>query len=478
MSFTYENQGAYSYLVYEIKGGDEIDTLSLGMITNNKIPGFAAAIYSQMDTRKFIRYNISAKVSARQFFEGTVNRKQVLTIFTNIVEVLANAEEYMIDPDTFVMDMNYIYVDVTTYETLLVCLPVMNPGFRDVNFNAFFKNIMFTAKFDQQENYEYVGEIINYLNSTDHFSLEEFKKQLRELSHSGADQQRKLQQELRSLSEAMPDATVVLPQAQTSIPGKSISHAQPAVRPTVPEQKPEDRQQKPEKPVIPPIDSRQAGPEEKKMSMLTLLMHYNKENAARYKEQKKKGKTDKHISAQTIGNNGFAIPGQDKQRNQPSLTAQPAVPQSDHIQPSTQHGHSEIARPVEARTSADFGETTVLGGGVSGETTVLNMNPVQAQKNPYLIRLKNNEKIALNKQVFRIGKEKSYVDYFLGDNTAISRSHANIISRNGEYFVMDTNSTNHTYLNGVMIQSNVEVRLEPGDKIRFADEDFEFNMLV
>lgn len=38
--------------------------------------------------------------------------------------------------------------------------------------------------------------------------------------------------------------------------------------------------------------------------------------------------------------------------------------------------------------------------------------------------MKNNEKIKLVKPVFRIGKEKSYVDYFIGDNTTVSRSHA------------------------------------------------------
>ena len=38
MDFSYENQGANTYLVYEIKEGDSIDTLSLGMLTNNSIP--------------------------------------------------------------------------------------------------------------------------------------------------------------------------------------------------------------------------------------------------------------------------------------------------------------------------------------------------------------------------------------------------------------------------------------------------------
>ena len=109
-----------------------------------------------------------------------------------------------------------------------------------------------------------------------------------------------------------------------------------------------------------------------------------------------------------------------------------------------------------------------------GETVDLSTLTGTVQIQPHLIRQKNGERIDLNKPVFRIGKEKSYVDYFIGDNTAISRSHANIISRDGEYFVLDTNSTNHTYVNGAMIQSSVEVKLVHGMKIRFANEDFDF----
>ena len=111
-----------------------------------------------------------------------------------------------------------------------------------------------------------------------------------------------------------------------------------------------------------------------------------------------------------------------------------------------------------------------------GETTVLGGNTETVKHEPHLIRTKNNEKIPLNKPVFRIGKERSYVDYFIGDNTAISRSHANIVDHNGEFFVVDTNSTNHTYVNGGMIQSGVETKLSHGTKIRLANEDFEFRL--
>ena len=125
----------------------------------------------------------------------------------------------------------------------------------------------------------------------------------------------------------------------------------------------------------------------------------------------------------------------------------------------------------------NFGETTVLGVGAAGETTVLSsVGNAAPQILPHLIRIKNNERINLTKPVFRIGKERSYVDYFIGDNPAVSRSHVNIVNHDNEYFVVDTNSTNHTYLNGIMLQSNVENKLTHGAKIRLANEEFEFKM--
>ena len=95
---------------------------------------------------------------------------------------------------------------------------------------------------------------------------------------------------------------------------------------------------------------------------------------------------------------------------------------------------------------------------------------------PHLVRAKTNEKILLTKAVFRIGKEQSYADYFVSDNPAISRSHAEFSLRNGQCFVTDMNSTNHTFVNGSMINSSVEIRLEHGDRVTLANEEFTFRL--
>lgn len=95
---------------------------------------------------------------------------------------------------------------------------------------------------------------------------------------------------------------------------------------------------------------------------------------------------------------------------------------------------------------------------------------------PYLIRKNSFDRMDINKPVFRIGKERSYVDYFVADNNAISRIHADIITKNNSFFVKDENSTNGTYVNGNRLSPNEEVQVFDGDIITFANEEFEFHI--
>ena len=499
LDFSYENQGTHTYLVYSVKTDDTIDSMSLGMLTNNKIQGLASTIFTQMDSTKYIKYDVSAKISVKQFFAGQVNKKRLLGVFNGIVDAMLSAEDYMIDANSIVLDLDYIFADVSTCETVLICLPIISDDLSSIDMGAFFKNIMFTTQFDQTENCDHVAKIINYLNSSPVFSLEDFKKLLNAIGECTTPvqtQQPVVQKPV--VQPTQPAVQPVQPVVQQPVQPKTQVQVQPSV------------QQKPTPPPIAPVNTPpapvqqpQAAKEtpEKKITMMGLLMHYSKENAELYKAQqaaKKSGQAQpakndpapqKKQTAQpgfaipgqsTPVNQGFAIPGQQtpvqqapvqkpaqqpvQQSAQPKLPEQQTISQPTYTQPQIPQGQS-----------MNFGETTVLGGGCIGETTVLGASPA-VQVKPHLIRAKNNEKIDLNKPVFRIGKEKSYVDYFIGDNSAISRSHANIISRDGEYFVVDTNSTNHTYVNGQMIQSNVETKIAHGAKIKLANEDFEFRL--
>lgn len=501
-NFTFENQGTTTYLVYSIGQNDCLDTMSLGMLTNNKIAGLAATMFTQMDSTKYIKYNVSSKISVKQFFSGAVNKKRLLGVFSGIVNAMLSAEDYMIDVNTILLDKEYIFADVSTCETVLVCLPIVNSETEAVDLGMFFKNIMFSTQFDQTENCDHVAKIINYLNSAPVFSLSDFKTVVESIKNetsvspvvkvqSTSQQKPVVQAPINNVAQP----PVIQTQPKAPAPAqKKLPEVQPVQQKVIPQQPPV------QSPAVPQVNQNAA--DEKKISMFGLLMHYNKENAELYKAQKaaKKGQpatvqqvpptpvpqkqtpANFAVPGAPTPNTGFAVPGQPSPAPAVQQKVQPNIQQQAPVKQPVTVGAAPVQnvpqQPVMPQGQPmNFGETTVLGGGNIGETTVLNAGQQQQQAAiPQLLRTKNNEKILLDKPVFRIGKERSYVDYFISDNTAISRSHANLVSRDGKYYVVDTNSTNHTYLNGQMLQSNTETEIEHGTKIRLANEEFEFRL--
>ena len=113
------------------------------------------------------------------------------------------------------------------------------------------------------------------------------------------------------------------------------------------------------------------------------------------------------------------------------------------------------------------------------KTTALSRDVMinQNVKYPYLIRVSNGEKIIINKACFKIGREKSSCDYVIADNRAVSRIHAEIITRNNRCYIIDLDSVNKTYVNDVIIPPQKETELSSFNsqlKIRLANEEFRF----
>lgn len=93
---------------------------------------------------------------------------------------------------------------------------------------------------------------------------------------------------------------------------------------------------------------------------------------------------------------------------------------------------------------------------------------------PTLRRVSTQETIYVNKPVFRMGKAKGGVDYFVDNNPAVSRSHADIVTRGKRYFVIDLNSKNKTYINEQPLPAQSEVEIFEGNLLKLASEEFVF----
>lgn len=569
--FSFENINMNTNLVYKLEENDKLDHTTIGMLSNNKISNICSAKYSQVDNDIIIKFDVTSKVPAIQVFSGVLNKKWVMGLLESIYSAIVETQKYMLDLRQFVLNLNYIFMDVSTGQMDFICLPLLNMENNDIL--SFIKDIIFNATFSQNEDNRYVSAIITYLNTEKKFSIDSLKKLIdsinnnsftnttttvqqnnipmkQNVQHNNIPMQQNVQHDNIPVQQNVQHNNIPV---QQNVQQNNIPMQQNVQQNNIPIQqygnvqntrkKSGNKVAVPTVQSIPNVQAEQQLPinlqeNEKKMSWLYLMCHYNKENSAKYKAQKAQKKNNAGVQNSfdySNANQNFQIPTNNKrdfarnipQAQKPLQSVQASVPLVQNQIPQTQipvqqmqnksqqipipnsvvlnnaqsvqgsvesagnkvqniHNQTQdvnsavsndVFSPNYSTTNADYGETTVLGGdNAYGETTVLGEENYQNKISPYLIRVKNNEKISINKAMFRIGKEKSYVDYFIDDNTYISRGHANILCKDGRCYIVDNNSRNHTYVNGEMITSGNEVELKNGDTIKLANEAFEFKI--
>lgn len=91
-----------------------------------------------------------------------------------------------------------------------------------------------------------------------------------------------------------------------------------------------------------------------------------------------------------------------------------------------------------------------------------------------ITRIRTKETVQIRKDEFIIGKG-TQCDFIITDNSAISRQHVCITVNEGNYYLRDLHSSNHTYINDQKIEDIIEIK----DKtiFRLANEEFAFRTL-
>ena len=361
---------------YLLKSNDRIDNLTLGMMVNNDIEGFLPVQPVQVENDRYFRYDITGLVTMKEYLGEYVKKDRLLKVFYGIANTIRESSEYKINWTSFSLERKEIYVNPENGDVRLLCLPLLTV-INDGNICNFFKNVLFSSQFDLDENGDYVGKLITFLNPKS-YTLDKFIYELEDML--GLEHKEVVEEEDEE------DTTV---EAETE----------------------ED-------------------------------------------------KNDADVEKE---------PAED--------TEQEAANDDDtEIQPELEENIAETSDEV---IDEKVTEETIEIDEVSGKDAETEEVPPTVSKpeiEPYLIRLSNNQEIKIDKDSFYIGKDEKNVDYCISDNLAIDDKHAYIIRHGKEYFVVDNNSKNHTYLNRVLIGTDEEIFIPHGAQLRFADEDFEFRM--
>ena len=424
--------GNVTALVCELQPGDQLESVSLRAMANGKLRAFAPASFSQVNNTKFIRYDISGRIAAFKLLGSPVSKQVLLGMISGIADAMASIEENNVDISTVVLDPNHVFTDAASGGTVLICRPlIVKPT--GANAGALCQFLLNKAQMADPADSGVKEQLLEFLKRNPAPNPGELKAAVEHAAQAAP-------------AQPKADVPVQVP-VQPPVPAQPVVVSQP--QPRIPEDKP--------------------------LSMFRLLEHQKKMNAPAPQIPVQPAAPAKPAAAPKPA---FEVPpAPAKAAPKPAFEVPPAPvkpveaahrpvevpPAPKPVQPVTPPMPVQPVTPPQPK-AADPSPTTVVDANAF------------AGAHAYLLRLKTGDRAPITKPFFRIGKEKSFVDYCISDNSAISRAHAYILNKNGQYFLVDTHSTNHTYINGGMIQPDVETRLFHGAKLRLANEEFEFRL--
>lgn len=491
-TFTYENQGTYTFLIYTADSEEETDNVAVGMTANNKMEGIISPGIQQKNMKMVYKYNITSLTALEDVLLSVLNEKKLVHLLESMTKSILYSQQYLLTEENFLLDTAHIYVRAASGEASLIVSPVVKTG--GISFQNFIKEILNSVISDEAEDCSYIVKIRNYINRRDGFSYEGFLNILGKLGssnnsvYSRADIQENqmmasvVQTNYAGISEKPEISTPVQPQQQAEADFAGIH---------IPAEKQTDLVSDNKN-----VASEAAKPEKEKGFGFGKLFGKKERAASETKEKNSPlnfaypGKTDSHVRVSGIpsmaipGRNNRSISQMDESQQQKKPIAQDSSPlvQKENVQQSVEQNSSASGEKIKSHVEEDYGNTIMMADDDEAATVLLfSENSLLSDigsvgTKVYITRVKNQQKMEIAKQMFKIGRSADTADFYVAGNGMVGREHAFILTEGGKVFIKDNNSMNHTYVNDVMVNAGERVELKNQDIIRLADEIFEITI--
>ena len=500
MKYYIENRGANDYFCINLEE-DAIDELTLGMITHNIIPCFAPAVYTQINEERIVRYDISDKVSLTKILESVMNKRKILTIFSEIISAINNCSDYLLEKESLLLDKKRVFVNPHNLNIYLICSPIEIKKDTDIQLNsyddsfdsdgeeskidsaikAFLMDILLSTRFDKNESGVYLKYLVNYLGGDIKFKVSRFSSLINDIKEGNPIAPKDYgfedgdDADLGIMTESFQGDSFTLGA------GSRWMHSASENVGKVPSPKTENDSD--------PNQKNQENSEKKKGFAVLFGSKKKSEKSFGLEElvetisgsgKDKNGK--KSFLSGLLGSPsqskpkqnkvGFEIPGEqfipsNSQKKDTDRPSEESAAKKDIVQ----HVPNKAVPDRNGKYHNNFGGTVFMGYATDSTDEEIAEGTDEV---PYITRCKDGLTYPIMKEEYIIGRNKDEVDCFV-DNATIGRTHAKIVCRKGVCEIYDLGSVNKTFVNGFRVAGNKPIRLQPGDKIRLSNEEFNFD---
>lgn len=536
--FTYESGVTGSFLVVGTSKEDSVVEFQLNMLAKNPNKHILNLDVRRNNDRVNIYYNVTSKISLSQYLKRSqLSKNEFVDIFLGIVKTLLNSKGLLLSDNSFLLDEEFVYISPDTMCTSLVYLPVkldidITKALRDFSINF----VVYSANIYEDNSDNFLQQFLSFLKK-DTFNILDFDKFLREMKREiGKQHEADSNKSSEIAHDGQKLENIDMQQKKESDSKQNKSNVD-IPRPKVVESK-DSKKDIPSNSIKSKVELKksEASVESKNIInsiwakpnlvigvliqviiviiVLVLFLsgkldslgndkvatvfglvliscavsYFMWKNVLKIKVPNKKDSPNRQLEVKNLGNKTRSSIPNPKQVERPSRAnknneakisddtkkvilnnkrtdisnALPKVHKKDNLQELNRQPIEEKKHvDTSIKVNSNLNETVLLGG--------------LALKHPHLQIFMDSgvDDIAINKPSFIIGRLEEQVDY-VHSNNAIGKVHAEIISRDGCFYLKDLNSKNGTYINGKRIDSNKEYELKNNDKLTLANSEFVF----
>ena len=531
VSFRVRNFEKEQFLTYNIHDEAILDEEVLDFLEDEEPKGIVPIIYDEEEEYDTFSYEVTDKICLSELSKQDINAEMVLKVMRGLVLSLIDMGEYRIPLSYLVLNRNYIYVN-SNYEVEFICIPLEEMQ-EVVDLNAFLRNFVANLRFEPSENGDYVARMLTYINNTAIFNLRNMLTLVEDLMdvcgvEIPEDTSADIYVDYQEIDE---DEEVVEEAIAEDVEGEEV--AEEAIAEDVEGEEVEEEaiaedvegEEVEEEAIAEGIESEEVAEEaiaegEEVAEAITedvegeeVVEEAIAENVESQQEVDVRENTAcEELKAEkpeeVVQENEVIEEIKEVQKTikKPTLKTKeiPNTPmmygddldeilaemeqESNKVQ-GTKSG-LKIKRDIKVNRASivmsnqeESKETEELVEAPKEEIAESVQNQVPPKKktdvpkvNPYLIRVNTKERIMITKQNFKVGKASMGVDYRVQGNGAVSRVHAIITNKDDIYYIRDNKSTNHTMVNGKVLEDGENEALVDECIILLGDEEFVFKM--
>lgn len=432
------------FLFYEIKNKDNIHINDLKLLRSRSIDSILPLQIICNKEETYIRYDLISEITANEYLKDKNSKDKLYWFLLELARSLKTIEKSTLKLSNVILNKEKIYIDTITNKLLLIYMPIatISDIQESISLKEFLTEVAFFNTYDDTDDTKFFVKVFNFIVGNDDITIEQLNRFIESLDYY-----------LKPDFKHELEDKYILKENITS--SKQVNYNEQNFEDNIESVKQIEKENEIKNEIDKPIEIIEIN----NIDDNTIEGHYSSKKVSNIDNSKIE--IEEEINYKRVTRAEY-----DEEKNI-SEKINISKPTEINIIPNVDNSICIKIDNYDGDKIDNFIDNEM-------QTTALDESDNLNLK-PYLFIKNINEKVIIDKEIFRLGRDKNNVDYNILSR-AVGRQHALIIRKENDYYFKDNNSKNGSFINGNRVKANTEYKICHKDKLTLANEDMIFKL--